>query len=54
MANRNPDTQARHFAAEPLAADDPTSWFERLYASAAGGEAVVPWDRGAPHRLLVE
>jgi len=54
MADNDPDTQARHFAAEALAADDPTSWFERLYASAADGEAVVPWDRGAPHRLLVE
>jgi pimeloyl-ACP methyl ester carboxylesterase/SAM-dependent methyltransferase len=40
--------------ARRLAADDPTDWFERLYAAAAEGEAVVPWDRGAPHRLLVE
>jgi hypothetical protein len=41
-------------AAESLAANDPTAWFERLYQAAQGGEAVVPWDRGAPHRLLVE
>jgi SAM-dependent methyltransferase len=40
--------------ARRLAADDPIGWFERLYAAAAVGEAVVPWDRGAPHRLLVE
>jgi SAM-dependent methyltransferase len=34
--------------------DDATGWFERLYAQARDGEAVVPWDRGAPNRLLVE
>jgi SAM-dependent methyltransferase len=37
-----------------MTADDPTGWFERLYAAARRGEAVVPWDRGGPHRLLVE
>ncbi len=41
-------------AAESLADRDVTGWFERLYAAAEHGEAVVPWDRGAPHRLLVE
>jgi SAM-dependent methyltransferase len=41
----------RRLAAE--SGDDPTGWFERLYAAAERGEAVVPWDRGAPHRLLV-
>lgn len=40
--------------AQQLTADDPTGWFERLYAAAAVGEAVVPWDRGSPHGLLVE
>jgi hypothetical protein len=34
--------------------DDPTGWFERLYAAAEQGDAVVPWDRGAPNRLLVQ
>jgi SAM-dependent methyltransferase len=29
-----------------------TGWFEPLYASAAAGDAVVPWDRGTPHPLL--
>ena len=37
-----------------MAAEDPTGWFERLYAAARAGEAVVPWDREAPHPLLVE
>ncbi|RIQ18404.1 class I SAM-dependent methyltransferase [Jiangella rhizosphaerae] len=50
----DPDEAARRLAAVSLAADDPTGWFERLYAAAADGAAVVPWDRGAPHPLLVE
>jgi SAM-dependent methyltransferase len=34
--------------------DDPTGWFEPLYAAAERGERGVPWDRGAPRELLVE
>jgi SAM-dependent methyltransferase len=34
--------------------DAPTVWFERLYAEAGAGRAVLPWDRGAPNPLLVE
>ena len=34
--------------------DEPTAWFERLYSAAEGGDAVVPWDRGAPHPLLAD
>ena len=33
---------------------DPTGWFERLYADAADGLAAVPWDRTAPHPVLVD
>jgi SAM-dependent methyltransferase len=33
---------------------DPTGWFEPLYRAAEAGEAVVPWDDGAPSPLLVE
>jgi len=33
---------------------DPTGWFEPLYAAAARGEGVVPWERDAPRELLVE
>jgi SAM-dependent methyltransferase len=29
-----------------------TAWFERLYAAAESGDAVIPWDKGAPHPLL--
>ncbi|HEY6738453.1 MAG TPA: methyltransferase domain-containing protein [Actinopolymorphaceae bacterium] len=51
MSRPDPDEHARRLAA--ASADDPTGWFEELYAAAASGEAGVPWDRGAPHPLLV-
>jgi SAM-dependent methyltransferase len=50
----DPDEAARRLATEALATADPTGWFERLYAAASDGEAVVPWDRGGPNPLLVE
>ncbi len=34
--------------------EDATGWFERLYADAAGGNAVIPWDRGRVTPQLVE
>jgi SAM-dependent methyltransferase len=34
--------------------EDPAGWFEDLYAAAEVGQAIVPWDRRAPHPLLVE
>lgn len=33
---------------------EPTAWFERLYAAAGSGEAVVPWDHGGPRPVLVQ
>ncbi|MGN9777480.1 class I SAM-dependent methyltransferase [Micromonospora sp. H33] len=45
---------ADRLAAESLATGDPTGWFDRLYTEAARGDAVVPWDRDAPHGLLVD
>ena len=54
MTGIDPDEQVRRMAAESLAVDDPTGWFERLYVAAEDGVAVVPWDRGAPHQLLVQ
>jgi protein-L-isoaspartate O-methyltransferase len=50
----DPDADARRIAHESLVAGDPVGWFERLYLAHEGGEAVVPWDRDAPHPLLVE
>ncbi|MFL6141635.1 MAG: class I SAM-dependent methyltransferase [Labedaea sp.] len=53
MVEVDPDAHARALAAESLADDDPTGWFERLYTQAVDGAAVVPWDRGQPHAMLV-
>jgi SAM-dependent methyltransferase len=33
--------------------DDPTAFFERLYAAAEDGDAQIPWDRGGPNPRLV-
>jgi SAM-dependent methyltransferase len=49
-----PEEFAGQLAAESLAANDPTGWFERLYAAAEAGQTQVPWDRHAPYRFLVE
>jgi SAM-dependent methyltransferase len=54
MAGPDPDELVHQLAAESLAVDDPTGWFERLYVAATENTAVVPWDRGAPHPMLVE
>jgi SAM-dependent methyltransferase len=53
MTEPGPNERSRDLATESLAAGDPTGWFEHLYAAAEQGEAVVPWDRGAPRLLLV-
>ena len=54
MTAHDPDEDARRLSGEALREGDPTGWFERLYADAAQGQAIVPWDRRAPHPLLVE
>ncbi|MFI6172060.1 class I SAM-dependent methyltransferase [Nocardia sp. NPDC051052] len=48
------DADATRLATESLRQDDPTGWFERLYAAAADGAAVVPWDAMEPNELLVD
>jgi ubiquinone/menaquinone biosynthesis C-methylase UbiE len=48
------DGDATRLSRASLAAGDPTGWFERLYAEAQTGDAIVPWDRAAPHPLLVQ
>ena len=50
----DPGERTQRLAAESVANDDPIGWFERLYVEAEEGEAVVPWDRDEPNRLLVE
>jgi SAM-dependent methyltransferase len=54
MSEQEAEERARSLAARARADGDPTAWFERLYAAAADGLARVPWDRGAPHPLLVD
>jgi SAM-dependent methyltransferase len=54
MTAQDPDEDVRRLSGEALLDGDATGWFERLYAQAAEGQAVVPWDRRAPHPLLVE
>jgi SAM-dependent methyltransferase len=54
MTAQDPDEDVRRLSGEALREGDATGWFERLYAEAADGQAVVPWDRRAPHPLLVE
>ncbi|MFC6082506.1 alpha/beta fold hydrolase [Sphaerisporangium aureirubrum] len=46
--------QAGVLSAKALAGDDPTGWFERLYAAAAAGEVPMPWDREGPREPLRE
>jgi SAM-dependent methyltransferase len=48
----SPEEHAARLAAEAIAGDDPTGWFEQIYAAAETGQAVVPWDRAAPSRWL--
>lgn len=52
LAAHAADARTRRLAAASLTEHDPTGWFERLYAAAEEGDAVVPWDRGAPHPLV--
>ncbi len=54
MTGIDPDEYTRRLAAESLADNDPTAWFERLYSEARGGAAVVPWDVVEPHFVLAE
>lgn len=50
----DPDQRTRELADAAQQAGHPMDWFEDLYAAAGAGDAVVPWDRDAPHPLLVE
>ena len=50
----NSDEDATRLAAQSLAAGDATGWFEKLYAEAEAGTAIIPWDSGSATALLVE
>lgn len=45
---------AHRLAAAALAAGEPTSWFEPLYAAAGRGELAVPWAAQAPNPHLLD
>ncbi|NYF55351.1 class I SAM-dependent methyltransferase [Micromonospora purpureochromogenes] len=50
-----PDNDLTHRFSSPATVEgDPDGWFERLYADAERGEAVVPWDLDRAHSLLSE
>jgi SAM-dependent methyltransferase len=46
-------TRARTLARQSLDSGDAVGWFERLYAEAARGEALVPWADLAPNPHVV-
>lgn len=54
VENENEDIElaTRRRAAIGTGTGGATGWFETLYADAAAGTAVVPWDRTEPQRLL--
>lgn len=54
MPEKDHDKHTRDLAADAMADNDPTAWFDRLYAQANEGEATVPWDHEAPQQLLVD
>jgi SAM-dependent methyltransferase len=47
-------TRARALARESIDRGDAVGWFERLYAEARCGQAVVPWADRVPNPLVVE
>ncbi|WP_265442726.1 class I SAM-dependent methyltransferase [Flexivirga meconopsidis] len=52
--NPDQDEATLRLAHDAVAAGNPTGWFEPLYDAAGRGEAVVPWDRGGPHPMLLD
>lgn len=46
-------TRARTLAKLSIEGGDPVGWFERLYAEASRGEAIVPWADLAPNPHVV-
>jgi 2-polyprenyl-3-methyl-5-hydroxy-6-metoxy-1,4-benzoquinol methylase len=45
---------ANRMSAQSYARGDPDGWFETLYAEAAQGRAIVPWDHDTPNPQLAE
>src|SRR5262245_10456194 len=47
-------TFAQNIAKEHLEKNDPTGWFEPLYAAAAGDAGSIPWADLAPNPNLIK
>jgi SAM-dependent methyltransferase len=45
------EEEEARLASASLAAGDPISWFDRLFAAGARGQVPVPWRRHQPHPL---
>ncbi len=54
MGASDPFEVTRRLAAESVVSGRSVELFERLYAAAEQGAAMVPWDRGVAHPLLVD
>lgn len=54
MTSDDPRERFRELIEESRNEDDPTAWFDRLYVASEESGARIPWDRGAPHRHLVQ
>ncbi len=51
--DRDWDALADELGVRAVAEGDPTRWYDELWSAAARGEVSMPWDRTAPHDLLV-
>lgn len=54
MIDRNPRAPFSDLFVGDDRTDSSLAWFEQVYEAAAARNTRVPWDRGAPHRHLVE
>jgi 2-polyprenyl-3-methyl-5-hydroxy-6-metoxy-1,4-benzoquinol methylase len=54
VTNRDWARRADELAAQAYSDDEPTAWFDRLYAEATAGTIDMPWNRSEPQPLLRE
>jgi hypothetical protein len=46
------EEEEERLASASLTSDDPTGWFDQLYAAGASGQVQMPWSRIEPHPML--
>ena len=51
---RDWDLRADELAAAAIGREQPTAWFDELYAEGRAGAVSMPWDRVDPQPLLKE